>query len=50
MRGGGLRSALSAGLLLSIALSPAWAQKPAKMTEQEAFALGTEAYVSATRW
>jgi hypothetical protein len=45
MRRSLLRTVLPAGLLLSLALSPAWAQKAVKLTEQEAFALGTEAYV-----
>jgi len=39
------RSVLSTGLLLSLALSPAWAQQAPKVDEQEALALGIEAYI-----
>jgi len=40
-----LRSALCLGLFLSLACSPAWGQPAAKLSEQEALALGIEAYV-----
>jgi len=40
-----LRSALCLGLFLSLACSPAWAQPAAKLSEQEALALGIEAYI-----